>query len=502
MKARLVSESIRFERGGDRKEILKRVLGSPGLMMKHRFNSRSPHSMVFIQSLDKKWYEIGVWMREPGRGGRKSLMFFPERDYEEFQYDPGELESFSKWEKNKFEETKDTPLVKDGIERITRNLDVVPYPGDINESNFLRGSKGKSEVIGKLLGYPAGTLLRKKSVGRVLMAYEKDQYIEFGFLKKPDIPGSEVFMSYTDPGIIQLSSSEVETWNAQQMSVLKKALSRRPRLQYQLGQFTTAKPNYDLIKESFNFKRGGGRSEVLKRIIGPQIGTLYTDRRRFPMVWMLIGRKGDKGIFKQIAMIQGGGQRKTRLRFYSPNHTPTYTWDIDSKKEVPKKIWDMLEDQNIDFGDGDYWTRIEEATGITPIKPVYESVSFERGASPEEIKREFRAKGPYLPGEIVVRDMGKYDAYSHKLHVYMEFITKNNLAPHQAHSFGTIDKKTRRVSFIHNTDGSGVAGLQDNHILRRATREEARKIRKALQSGKYDRYIENVKKNTGLTPFV
>ena len=494
-----IIEGVNFERGGNQKTIMKRILGNPGLMKKHRFNSRSPHSMVFIQGLNQKWYEIAVWMREPGRGGKKALMFFPERDYEEFQYDPGELEDFSKWEKNKFHEIKDTPLIKDDIERTTKNLGVIPYPGEINESNFVRGGSN-SQKLGRILGYQPGTLLRIKDLGTCLMAYSKDQYLRFAFIKKPDIPGEHQFFAYDSPTIENHDTSKVELWNAEQMEFIESNLSRRPRLQYQLAQYTTAKPNFEMIKESVNFERGGTRAEKLKRILGPQIGSIYMDRNRFPTVYMLVGKEGQKGKFKQIAMIQGGGQKPTKLRYYSPHSTPTYTVDIDSKKEVSKKVWDMLQDKNIDFGSGDYWKRIEEITGISVIKPIFESVRFERGASGDDIKRELRATGPYQPGEIVVRDM--VHGYGKNLHVYMEYIPSNVLAPHQTHAFGTIDSGTGDASFIHYTGGSGVAGLQDNDILRRATREEAKEIRKALQSGKFDKYIENVKKNTGLTPFV
>lgn len=497
----IIGEGVNFVRGGDKKTIMKRILGDPGKMMKHRFHSRTSNSMVFIQGVDKKWYEIGVWMRAPGRGGRKSIMFFPERDYEEFQYDPGELEEFTKWEKNRFEESKDDEFVRDGIELIIKNLGVVPHTGGLNESNFVRGG-GRSEKLGRILGYPPGTLLRGKDLGYCLMAYGEDQFIMYGLLQYPDIPGKEKFHAYVNPSISKYSGDQVDTWNAQQMEAIKKAMNRRPKLLYKLSQLTTAKLNYDVIKESVNFERTNGRSEILKRVIGPQLGDLYMDRRRFPYVFMLIDQGEGEGSFMPIAMVQGGGQKKTKLRFFSPRNDGTYTRSYDVLKPITRKIWDMLDENNIDFGEGDYWTRIERTTGIEPILPVFESVSFKRGASPEDIKREFRAKGPYQPGEIVVRDTGSYGPYSKTLQVYMEFIPAHILAPHKAHSFGTIDNKTGKASLIHYTEGSGVSGLQDNDRLRRATRKEAIEIRKALQSGKYDRYIENVKKNTGLTPFV
>lgn len=132
---------------------------------------------------------------------------------------------------------------------------------------------------------------------------------------------------------------------------------------------------------------------------------------------------------------------------------------------------------------------------------VFENIRFERGLSDADIKRELRPKGKFQPGEIVVRDWKRTP--TKKLHVYVKYEPKNYLAPHSAYSFGHIDKVRGKASFIHDTQNkTGMAGLQDNDLLRRATREEAREIRKALESGKYDRYIEEAKKKTGLTPFV
>ena len=133
---------------------------------------------------------------------------------------------------------------------------------------------------------------------------------------------------------------------------------------------------------------------------------------------------------------------------------------------------------------------------------VFETINFQRGASDDDIKRELRANGPIEPGEIFVRDIPS-NTHTKELYVYVEYIPRNYLAPHAVYTFGNIDRYNDEASFIHNTQNkTGMSGMQDNDLMRRANREEAQAIRKALRSGRYDRYIEEAKKKTGLTPFV
>ena len=260
------------------------------------------------------------------------------------------------------------------------------------------------------------------------------------------------------------------------------------------------------VSESIEFTRGGSDQQIKDKILGRiPLGSLFKWGGRFPYIVILVGRSEwpDQGIIQQVGIFQGGGRKKTRFRFYSPKNKERYTIPYDVMKPIPGNLWEMIKNESWDpFGSGKtYWERFEEETGIKPILPVYESVRFERGLSDADIKRELRPKGEYQAGEIIIQDVST-DPYKKDLWVYIEYNPKNYLAPHSAFRIGSIDKKTGKANLIHYTGGSGRAGLQDNSLIRRATRDEAREIRKALTSGKYDKYIDNVKKKLGLTPFV
>ena len=263
------------------------------------------------------------------------------------------------------------------------------------------------------------------------------------------------------------------------------------------------------IIENVGFTRGGSDQEIKDKILGriPR-GGLYLTTGKFPYLFMLIGEEFDghyskRAKFAHVGSFQGGGGRKTIFRF-TANH-PEYEWSFETLIPLDKvrlRQLELIKDAVWTDSDGmDSWDRIEEGTGIKPIRPVYESIRFERGASDDDIKRELRAGGSFQPGEILIHDTNR--PYTKPLWVYMYYEPKNRFAPHASYQFGSIDTATGKAIFIHNTQNkTGMAGLQDNHLLRRATREEAKEIRKALRSGKYDRYIEECKKKTGLTPFV
>jgi hypothetical protein len=264
------------------------------------------------------------------------------------------------------------------------------------------------------------------------------------------------------------------------------------------------------VFENIEFTRGGSDQEIKDKILGriPR-GSLYLTSGKFPYLFMLLSETfgknyGSGGKFAHVGSFQGGGGHKTMFRF--TGNSPDYDWPFETLKPLsearPRQL-ELIKDAVWSDDNGfTSWDRIEARTGVKPILPVYESIRFERGASDADLKRELRAEGPYQPGEIVVRDFPN-DPHTKKLHVYVDYDPKGFLAPHKAYSFGTIDRYNEKASFIHDTTNkTGMAGLQDNKYLRRATREEAKEIRKALQSGRYDRYIEECKKKTGLTPFV
>jgi len=131
---------------------------------------------------------------------------------------------------------------------------------------------------------------------------------------------------------------------------------------------------------------------------------------------------------------------------------------------------------------------------------VSENIQFQKGLSDEDIRRELRATGPIKPGEIVIRDFSGRD-YK-ELEVYVRNDGDHLLAPHRVYSFGSIGRKTGEANFIHDTKNKSGQSNILTASFRRANPEEARAIKKTLISGKYDKYIEEAKKKTGLTPFV
>jgi hypothetical protein len=259
------------------------------------------------------------------------------------------------------------------------------------------------------------------------------------------------------------------------------------------------------VFENIEFTRGGSDQQIKDKILGriPK-GTLYLTYEGFPYLFMLIGdadENSKEALFLNIGHFSGGGRRKTKFSFYANGEEYEREF-IYLKKDFSPRQWKLIQDAVWTDPDGfDSWDRIEEKTGIKPILPMNESIRFQRGASDADLKRELRAEGPFQPGEILIHDTNR--PHNKPIWVYVGYNPKHFLAPHTAYSFGAIDNYSGEANFIHNTQNkTGMAGLQDNHLLRRATREEAREIRKALQSGRYDRYIEEAKKKTGLTPFV
>ncbi len=138
------------------------------------------------------------------------------------------------------------------------------------------------------------------------------------------------------------------------------------------------------------------------------------------------------------------------------------------------------------------------------MKIVRESIEFERGKSEKGIKRTLRGDR-FMPGEIVVRDRVSglsINPHIKQLYVYVQHNPEGFLAPHKVYSFGAIDRKDGDANFIHDTQNKTGQGSIQNDTFRQANSEEAAEIQKQLDSGKYDRYIEEAKKKTGLTPFV
>ena len=143
---------------------------------------------------------------------------------------------------------------------------------------------------------------------------------------------------------------------------------------------------------------------------------------------------------------------------------------------------------------------IQELNIVPYLPDVNEAISFQRGKTGREMKKAITGMG-FIPGEIVVRDM-RHNPNQKSLYVYVELNPEGSLAPHKVYTFGNIQRGSGKTDFIHNTDNlSGQGSIQKNTI-RSANEEEAEKINQALESGKYDRYIEECKKKTGLDPFV
>ena len=135
------------------------------------------------------------------------------------------------------------------------------------------------------------------------------------------------------------------------------------------------------------------------------------------------------------------------------------------------------------------------------MKIVRESISFERGSTDKAIKRRIRGNR-LIPGEIVVRDFPAVNSHVKYLAIFTKDYPDTSLADIEAYSFGTIDRMTKKVCFIHDrTNKTGKSGLHKNG-WRFPTEDERESIQVALDSGKYDEYIEEAKKKTGLTPFV
>ena len=153
------------------------------------------------------------------------------------------------------------------------------------------------------------------------------------------------------------------------------------------------------------FKRGGdlSREEVRDKIFDrPPLGSLYKWGGRFPLIIMLIGRSENRnrGIFKSIGSFRGGGRRKTEYRLYSPKNRDTYELPYDAARPIPEKLWPTIKSKHDEalFDDGTHWERVERATGIKPILPTYEGVSFHRAKSEREIKSGLFG---FRPGQLV-----------------------------------------------------------------------------------------------------
>jgi hypothetical protein len=131
---------------------------------------------------------------------------------------------------------------------------------------------------------------------------------------------------------------------------------------------------------------------------------------------------------------------------------------------------------------------------------VYENIEFQKGLSDEDIRRSLRATGPIKPGEIIIRDFP--DRGYKELYVYVRNDGDQLIAPHKVYNFGSINRRTKEADFIHDRSNKTGQGNILTVSFRRADPEEARAIRKSLRSGEYDKYIEEAKKKTGLTPFV
>ena len=264
------------------------------------------------------------------------------------------------------------------------------------------------------------------------------------------------------------------------------------------------------VFENIKFTRGG-KDELDRQFKGPPIGTLFKWGGRFPYIVILVGRSEDRsqGIIQQVGIFQGGGKKKTRFRFYSPKNKERYKIPYDALKPIPENLWDRIKnDADWDpFSSGKtYWERFEDETGVKPILPIYESIRFERGGTDREKKRKM-VGDYYIPGEIVVRD--KYASGRNKeLYIWCQK-EPGNIAEIEVYHFGNIERGgmynnygPERASFIHDTQNKTGKGWIIEGTYRHANEEEREMIQKALDSGKYDRYIKEAKKKTGLTPFV
>ena len=136
------------------------------------------------------------------------------------------------------------------------------------------------------------------------------------------------------------------------------------------------------------------------------------------------------------------------------------------------------------------------------MKIVRESIEFKRNLSDKEIRRGLRGD-KFLPGEIVIRRHVVSVNHS-ELYIWLQK-RAGNIAEIEIYYFGSMGRNAYgdiKAYFIHDTNNkSGKAWIIDgtyDHL----NDKEVELVQQAFDSGKYDKYIEEAKKKTGLTPFI
>jgi hypothetical protein len=138
------------------------------------------------------------------------------------------------------------------------------------------------------------------------------------------------------------------------------------------------------------------------------------------------------------------------------------------------------------------------------MKIIRESIEFKRDSSDNDIRRKLRGD-KFLPGEIVVRNNENYGGKGKNLYIFLERDPEKGSFGNRVYGFGGIicyrSWPSEYASFIHNTNIDSIFYIKDN-TFRKANEKERDMIQQALDSGKYDRYIDKAKEITGITPFV
>lgn len=326
--------------------------------------------------------------------------------------------------------------------------------------------------------------------------------------------------SYTSPWVDKFSLWEQEKirnmrilpskWQEKIKPLLQRILNH-PKFRGQI--YTKIKPNWR-ISESVSFQRGKSEREIKTVLFGYRLGQMVTPKHENSEITRSIGvitelynthrgpRAGQSAQLVSLGYIFTPPKKDPYfegMSGYAGTSSNTDNFRPLNDEEM-RLVSEYLKDPK-----NEPWLRakkrdIKMKVGES-IPIIYESIDFKRGKNSDDIRRDLRG-GQWIPGEIKIRERQPFGRDNRELVIWLE--DTDNIMPIKIYPFGSIQERegNKYATFIHNTvEGSGIYYTREG-ALRNPSQEERNLIKQALESGKYDRYIDIVKERTGVIPFV